>query len=65
MDKNDTQKSGEKAKDSGQYEIVGPKGGKTGKEVTVVKGEPLPPTPKPGQGFILVDPTKHSPKKGK
>ena len=65
MTKNDTHKSGEKAKDSGQYEIVGPKGGKTGKEVTVVHGEPLPPTPKSGQEFILVDPTKHSPKNGK
>lgn len=35
---------GEKAKDSGQYEIVGPRGGKTGVERTVTKGEPLPPT---------------------
>jgi hypothetical protein len=52
-------KSGEKAKISGQYEIVGPRGGKTGREVTVVKGEPLPPTPKPGQTFIIVDKTKH------
>jgi len=32
---------------------------KTGAEVTVTKGETLPPTPKPGQGFILVDKTKH------
>ncbi len=57
------QKPGEKAKVSGQYEIVGPKGGHTGREVTVVQGEPLPPTPKPGQGLTLVDKTKHSPKK--
>ena len=42
-------KPGEKAPASGQYEIIGPRGGKTGKERTVVRGEPLPPTPGPGQ----------------
>ena len=31
----------------------------TGHEVTGVQGKPLPPTPRPGQGYILVDPTKH------
>jgi hypothetical protein len=59
MAKKNVQKSGQIAKISGQYEIVGPRGGKTGKEVTVTKGEPLPPTPKPGQGFVLVDKTVH------
>ncbi len=54
-----TYKPGQKAPVSGQYGIVGPKGGKTGTEVTVTKGETLPPTPKPGQGFVLVDKTKH------
>lgn len=53
------QKPGEKAKQSGQYEIVGPRGGGTGKERTVVKGEPMPPTPKPGQGYKIADPTKN------
>lgn len=53
-----TQKPGTTAKDSGQYEIVGPRGGGTGAERTVVKGEPLPPTPKPGQSYKLVDRTK-------
>lgn len=52
-------KSGQKAPESGQYGIVGPKGGKTRAEVTVTKGEALPPTSKPGQGFILVDKTKN------
>lgn len=56
-------KSGEIAKESGQYGITGPRGGKTGREVTVVKGEPFPPTPKPGQRFILVDKTVHQHKK--
>ncbi len=52
-------KPGQKAPISGQYAIVGPKGGKTGTEVTVTKGETLPPTQKPGQVFVLVDKTKH------
>ena len=39
--------------------IVGPRGGHTGVEVTSVKGKPLPPTPKSGQSYVLVDPTKN------
>ncbi len=35
-------KPGNKAPASGQYQQIGPKGGK-GREVTVTKGEPLPP----------------------
>ncbi len=50
---------GQPAPTSGQYGVVGPKGGKTGIEVTAVEGKTLPPTPKPGQGFVLVDKTKH------
>ena len=53
-------KPGQPAPRSGQYEIVGPRGGGTGKERTVVKGEPLPPTPEAGQGYRLVDPTKNN-----
>jgi hypothetical protein len=52
-------KPGQKAPESGQYAVVGPRGGNTGTEVTVTKGEPLPPTPRPGQYFVLVDKTKH------
>jgi hypothetical protein len=44
---------------SGQYVVVGPRGGKQGTEVTSVQGKPLPPTQKPGQGYVLVDPTVH------
>jgi len=54
-----TFKPGFTAPRSGQYEIVGPRGGKTGTERTVVKGEPLPPTPQKGMGYTLVDPTKN------
>jgi hypothetical protein len=58
MGKHKTYKPGERAPRSGQYEIVGPRGGKTGIERTVVSGEPLPPTLQPGQQYVLVDPTK-------
>lgn len=51
---------GQKAPNSGQYEIVGPRGGdKGGFERTVVKGEPLPPTPESGLKYTLVDPSKN------
>jgi len=50
---------GQIAEKSGQYEIIGPRGGETGKERTVTKGEPLPPTPEAGQHYKLVDPTKN------
>jgi len=52
-------KSGQKAPFSGQYEIIGPRGSRTGGERTVVKKEPLPPTPKPGQSYRLADRTKN------
>ena len=54
-----TYKPGEKAGRSGQYEIVGPRGGRTVIERTVVKNEPFPPTLKPGQQYQMVDPTKN------
>ncbi|GKW26793.1 hypothetical protein PEC311524_43870 [Pectobacterium carotovorum subsp. carotovorum] len=52
-------KSGNITTRSGQYEVIGPRGGHTGVEVTSVKGKPLPPTPKSGQSYLLVDPTKN------
>ena len=59
MVKPETLKPGQPVERSGQYEIVGPKGGGTGKERTMAKGETAPPTPEPGQKFRLVDPTKN------
>ncbi|MEV7678141.1 hypothetical protein AB0O64_06240 [Streptomyces sp. NPDC088341] len=50
-------KPGTPAPKSGQYKVPGAK-----TEVTAVKGKPLPPTRKAGQGYTLVDPTKHKPK---
>ena len=54
-----TFKPGERAEKSGQYEIIGPRGGETGEERTIVRGEPFPPTPESHQKYILVDETKH------
>ena len=55
---------GVKAPRSGQYQQIGPRGGK-GKEVTVVKGEPLPPSPSKGGTYKLVDATKNKSGRGK
>lgn len=52
-------KPGEIIPRSGQYERVGPRGGRTGEEVTSTRGERVPPTPRPGEGYVLVDPTRH------
>ena len=51
---NQTLRPGQEAPKSGQYQNT-----TTKTEVTTVKGEPLPPTPGKGQGYKLVDPTKH------
>jgi len=47
-------KPGQKAPKSGQYEIQGPRGGRTGIERTVVKGEPMPPTEKKAKNIVLL-----------
>lgn len=59
-----TKKPGEKATKSGQYQIVGPRGGRTGQERTVVKGENFPPTPKAGQLYVVADLTKNKSGRG-
>ena len=53
-----TLKPGQPAPKSGQYQTIGPRGGK-GDEITSTKGNPLPPTQKSGSTYVLVDPTKH------
>lgn len=64
--KNPPMKPGQIASRSGQYEIRGPRGGNVGgNERTVTRGEPLPPTPKPGQRYVLTDPTKNGSGSGK
>ena len=50
---------GQRAPKSGQYQQIGPRGGR-GPEVTSVRGEPLPPAQLRGATYKLVDPTKHT-----
>lgn len=52
-------KPGQATPASGQYAVVGPRGGATGTERTSVYGAPLPPTPQAGQGYVLVDRTRN------
>ena len=54
---------GQRAPASGQYAETGPRGGKTGAEVTAIKDKRLPPTSKPGNRYVLTDPTKHKSKR--
>jgi hypothetical protein len=61
--KNPILKPGERAPASGQYEQVGPRGA-VRREVTVVKHEPMPPAPKKGMSYKLVDRTKNKAGRG-
>lgn len=59
-------RSGQMAPMSGQYELVGPRGGRLGKELTIVRGQPLPPAPKSGSytlrtksgSYVITSPAK-------
>lgn len=53
-----TLKPGNTAPKSGQYLEIGPRGGEK-KEVTISKGETMPPTEIPNSYFKLVDPSKN------
>jgi hypothetical protein len=57
-------KPGQVAPRSGEYQIIGPRGGKTNVERTVVRGETLPPTPKKGSGYLLSRPAKNGAGRG-
>ena len=50
---------GQRAGTSGQYGLQGARGADLGRESTIVRGEPAPPTPKKGQSWKLTDRTKH------
>ncbi|MGO9583566.1 MAG: hypothetical protein ACLP36_12220 [Acidimicrobiales bacterium] len=60
-----TGKPGDPAPASGLYDVIGPRQGDTGLQVTAVQGHRLPPTPKPGQTFQLVTPADNDAGKGK
>ena len=51
-------KPGQSVPVSGQYALIGSRGAQTKQEITGVRGKTLPPTPKPGQTYKLVDRTK-------
>ena len=60
MTNENTYKPGEKVPDSGIYDVVGPRGGKTGESSrTNVTGERFPPTPQPGQKYVIREKTPH------
>lgn len=54
-------RSGNRAPESGQYEVRGPRGGATGREITAIKGKPLPPVEK---GRASLSPTRPSTPEG-
>lgn len=60
MSKKEILPPGAKAPVSAEYELIGPRGGDTGKERTVVRGKPLPPTPKPGMGYVVHRPAHNN-----
>ena len=44
---------------SSQHEIIGPSEDKTSEEIKGVKGKTIPPIPKAGSNYKLVDKTRH------
>ena len=61
-----TLKPGQPAPQSGIYDMVGPRGGKTSEQVVSTQNHPLPPTPRSGQGYQVAKPAHHQPpNKGK
>ena len=58
MSKTSGLKPGQTTPRSGQYQQIGPRGGR-GPEVTSVKGKSLPPTQTQRSTYRLIDPTKH------
>lgn len=60
-----TFKPGQSVPQSGLYEVKGPRGGDTHKEVTSAKGEIFPPTPKPGMIYQIHRPAHNKSGNGK
>ena len=58
-----TYKPGESAPVSAQYEVLGPRGGKTGKEITLSKGRTFPPSQE-GTQYKVCDRTKNKSGRG-
>lgn len=60
----DSFQPGQIAPRSGRYQQIGPRGGR-GKEITVVKGEALPPTPRAKMTYVIVGSRKSKTGPGK
>ena len=58
-----TFKPGQPAPVSAIYNMVGPRGGRTGEQVASTATKPLPPTQKPGQGYVVAKPAHHNGRK--
>ncbi len=56
-------KPGQPAPASAIYNTVGPRGGQTGGQVVSTQHKPLPPTQRPGQGYVVAKPAHHQSKK--
>ena len=56
----ETYKPGTPAPESGIYEQVGPRGGRTGEQADSTKGKPLPPTESPDMAWRLVRRAHHT-----
>ena len=56
-------KPGEVAPRSGEYELVGPRGGKTGETVTLSKNDRFPPSNKAGQVYEMLEKNSSKSKK--
>lgn len=54
MSSNSEFKPGNTAPKSGEYQVVGPRGGKTGDQVTMQQGTTFPPTDRPNMHFEKV-----------
>ena len=50
---------GQAAPSSAIYDMVGPRGGSTGEQVVSTASKSLPPTRRPGQGYVLAKPAHH------
>ena len=46
---------GQRTYEAGLYEQIGPRGGRTGIRRTMQMGAKLPPTQRPGEGYIRLD----------
>lgn len=54
-----TYKPRQLAPESAIYDMVGPRGGRTGEQKVSTRDKPLPPTDKPGQTYVVAKPAHH------